>query len=249
MSPSFLALSGERRIAVRQRRPAGAAPTILFLPGYASDMMGSKALALDALAERHGLGMLRFDYSGTGESSGRFAEGTLDCWLEEAEAVAHLDDNPLILVGSSMGGWIMLHLAERLGARVAALVGIAAAPDFTDWGYGEADKATLAANGELRRDNPYGGEAELTTFSFWQSGERLKLLDRPIDVYGPVRLLHGDADAEVPVEIAMRLKDALASTDVQLAIVKGGTHRLSAPNELTLLERTVLDLVPPSARA
>lgn len=242
MALSFLDLPGDRRIAVRHRPASRGQPTILFLPGYASDMMGSKAVALDALADRTGLGMLRFDYSGTGESSGRFADGTLDRWLEEAESVAALVNGPLILVGSSMGGWIMLHLAERLGGLVAALVGIAAAPDFTDWGYDEHDKTRLAAEGELRRDNPYGGEAELTTLDFWQSGERLRLLDRGIDYAGPVRLLHGDQDAEVPLEIASRLKDALASADVQLTIVKGGTHRLSAPNELALLERVVTDL-------
>nr|WP_314442248.1 alpha/beta hydrolase [uncultured Sphingomonas sp.] len=229
-------------MAVRHRAAAGSAPTILFLPGYASDMMGSKAMALDALAEREGLGLIRFDYRGTGESPGRFADFTLEDWLDDAAAAAGLTGAPLFLVGSSMGGWLMLHLAERLGERVRGLVGIAAASDFTDWGYTDADKQVLATAGELRRDNPYGGEAELTTLALWQSGERLRLLDRHIEFAGPVRLLHGDRDAEVPVEIALRLKDALVSTDVQLTLVKGGTHRLSAPGELALLERTVMDL-------
>jgi pimeloyl-ACP methyl ester carboxylesterase len=237
-----LARPGGHAIAVRHRVAPASAPTILFLPGYASDMMGSKALALDALAEREGLGMLRFDYRGTGESDGRFADFTLVDWLEDAVPAAALADGPLLVVGSSMGGWLMLHLAERLDAKVRALVGIAAAPDFTDWGYTDADKQALAAAGELRRDNPYGGEAELTTLALWQSGERLRLLDRRVDFGGPVRLLHGDRDAEVPLEIAVRLKDALGSGDVQLTIVKGGTHRLSAPHELALLERTILDL-------
>jgi pimeloyl-ACP methyl ester carboxylesterase len=242
MSLQHLARPDGHRLAVRHRSACRAAPTILFLPGYASDMMGSKAVALDTLAEREGLGMLRFDYRGTGESDGRFADFTLEDWLEDAVAVAGLVAGPLLLVGSSMGGWLMLHLAERLGARVRALVGIAAAPDFTEWGYTEDDKARLAADGELRRDNPYGGEAELTTLALWQSGERLRLLERTVVFAGPVRLLHGDRDAEVPVDIALRLKDALASDDVQLTIVKGGTHRLSAPHELALLERTVMGL-------
>ena len=172
MDPSWLTLDDGRRIAVRHRRGTG--PTILFLPGYASDMMGSKAQALAALAEREGLGLLRFDYSGTGESEGRFEDGTLDRWRAEAEAVAGLAEGPLILIGSSMGGWLMLLLADTLGARVEALVGIAAAPDFTDWGYSAEDKETLARDGELRRPNPYGGEAELTTLGFWQSGEDRK---------------------------------------------------------------------------
>jgi pimeloyl-ACP methyl ester carboxylesterase len=236
-----LLLPDGRDIALRHQR--GRAPTLLFLPGYASDMMGSKALRLADLATRHGISLLRFDYSGTGESSGRFEDGTLASWLDEAEAVAGRTDGPLILVGSSMGGWLMLHLAERLAGRVVGLVGIAAAPDFTDWGYGDEDKRRLEAEGELRRANPYGGDAELTTLSFWRSGEALKLLDRTIDFAGPVRLLHGDRDAEVPLDIAFRLKDALASEDVQLIIVKGGNHRLSGPNELALLERTVIDLL------
>jgi pimeloyl-ACP methyl ester carboxylesterase len=209
MTVQHLARSGGHAIAVRHRAArTGTAPTILFLPGYASDMMGSKALALDALAEREGWGMLRFDYRGTGKSEGRFADFTLEDWLEDAAAVAALTD----------------------------------APDFTYWGYSAEDKQRLAAEGELRRDNPYGGEAELTTLPLWQSGERMGLLERSIGFERPVRLLHGDQDAEVPVEIAVRLKDALASTDVQLTIVKGGTHRLSAPHELALLERIVVDL-------
>lgn len=237
---------GGLALAVRHRPARGGAPTLLFLPGYASDMMGSKAVALDGLAERECFGLLRFDYRGTGESGGRFADFTLQDWLEDAEAAAGLAEGPLIVAGSSMGGWLMLRLAERLGDRVRALVGIAAAPDFTDWGYSPEDKARLAADGELRRDNPYGGEAELTTLALWQSGERLRLLDRTIGFHGPVRLLHGDCDAEVPLDVAFRLKDALASSDVQLTIVKHGTHRLSAPHELALLERTVLDLASAS---
>jgi pimeloyl-ACP methyl ester carboxylesterase len=242
MTPQHLVRPSGHAMAVRHRPATGAAPTILFLPGYASDMMGSKALALDAVAEREGLGIIRFDYLGTGESEGRFADFTLEDWLEDALAAAASTDGSLIVVGSSMGGWLMLHLAERLGARVTALVGIAAAPDFTEWGYSDDDKQALASKGELSRDNPYGGEAELTTLPLWQSGERMRLLERSINFDGPVRLLHGDRDAEVPVEIALRLKDALTSADVQLTIVKGGTHRLSAPHELALLERTVLGL-------
>lgn len=240
MDLTWLELRDGRRIALRYR--LGTGPTLLFLPGYASDMMGSKALALDALAAEHGLPLLRFDYSGTGESDGRFEKGTLDRWLEEAEEVAAQARGPLLLVGSSMGGWLMLLLARRLGERVAGMVGIAAAPDFTEWGYSEQEKGVLRSQ-DLRRPNPYGGEAELTTSAFWASGEELKLLSAPIALRAPVRLLHGDCDEEVPVDIAIRLKDRLESTDVQLTVVKGGTHRLSAPHELQLLRRTVLALL------
>ncbi len=217
MDPTWLSLPDGRRIAVRHR--PGSAPTLLFLPGYASDMRGAKAEALDALAAANGLALLRFDYSGTGESPGSFADGTLHRWLAEAEAVAGLAQGPLILIGSSMGGWLMLHLAERLAARVIALVGIAAAPDFTDW----------------------GNDEDLVP-AFRRSGQALLLLDHELAFDGPVRLLHGGRDDEVPVEIAFRTMAALRSTDVQLILVKGGTHRLSAPHELDLLCRTVMDL-------
>ncbi len=241
MEPPRYLERGDRRLAYRHR--SGRGPTLLFLPGYMSDMEGTKALALDGWAEREGRAMLRFDYSGCGASEGEFEAQTLAAWRDDVLAMTdRVAQGPVVLVGSSMGGWLMLHLAERLGSRVRALVGIAAAPDFTDWGYSDADKAALAAHGKLRRDNPYGGEAELTTLALWHSGERMRLLERPVLFEGPVRLLHGDCDAEVPVGIALRLKDALTSADVQLTIVKGGTHRLSAPHELALLERTVLAL-------
>ena len=241
MDPTWLSLPDGRRIVVRHR--SGTGPTLLFLPGYASDMMGSKAVALDAFAEHRGLSMLRFDYSGTGESEGEFAQGTLARWLEEAEQVAAATPGELILIGSSMGGWLMLHLAERLGPRVIGVIGIAAAPDFTEWGYSAADKERLERDGELRRDNPYGGEAELTTLGLWESGQSLRLLDRPIHYNGPVRLLHGDADSEVPLDIAFRIKDRISSDDVQVTVVKNGTHRLSAPGDLALLCRTAEGLL------
>jgi pimeloyl-ACP methyl ester carboxylesterase len=121
-------------------------------------------------------------------------------------------------------------------------VGIAAAPDFTHWGFSEPDKEVLVASGELRRPHLYGAEAELTTLAFWRSGEQLKLLHRAIAYDGPVRLLHGDADEEVPTDIAFKIKDSLRSNDVQVTVVKGGTHRLSESSQLDLLRRTVLHL-------
>src|SRR5690348_15459512 len=132
---------GGQSIAYRLR--SGAAPTLLFLPGYASDMEGAKAIALDAFAERHGLAVLRFDYSGTGSSSGRFEDGTLELWLEESLAVVdRLTSGRLVLAGSSMGGWLAMHVAALRPERVHAVVGIAAAADFTDWGFASADEAT-----------------------------------------------------------------------------------------------------------
>ena len=156
VSISFLDPGDGPRLAFRLRD--GDEPTLLFLPGYASDMEGTKALALDAFAEQAGLSLLRFDYSGTGSSEGRFEDGTLDRWADEATLM--LDEmarGRVIAVGSSMGGWIALHLALRRPERIAALVGIAAAPDFTEWGYPDRLKERLAAGETLRREFPDGG--------------------------------------------------------------------------------------------
>jgi pimeloyl-ACP methyl ester carboxylesterase len=234
--------------SIAYRRRTGNAPTLLFFPGYASDMDGGKALALDAFASRRGLAMLRFDYSGTGSSSGQFADGTLERWLDESlAAVDRLTDGPLILVGSSMGGWIALHLALRRSERVQAVVGIAAAPDFTHWGFTDAQKSELQHNGSVEEANPYGPEPYVTTLGFWQSGERLRLLDGEIAVDCPVRLIHGDRDSDVPVDVAVRTMAALRSSDVQLQLIKGGGHRLSQPHEIAAILRTVEALVEPLA--
>jgi pimeloyl-ACP methyl ester carboxylesterase len=221
---------GGRGIAYRLRR--GEAPTILFLPGYGSDMEGAKATALDAFAEERGQAMLRLDYSGTGSSNGRFEEGTLDAWVEEAlAALDKLTAGPVILVGSSMGGWIALHLAQLRPDRAMALVGIAAAPDFTDWGFTAEQAAQLTDQGRMTR-------------RFWESGQRL-LLGIQIAVDCPVRLLHGERDEEVPLDIAFRTMRALRSADVQLNVLKGGGHRLSEPHELDAILRTVAPFLEP----
>ena len=225
------------RLAYRLRD--GSSPALLFLPGYASDMDGTKALALDAFAAGRRLAMLRFDYSGTGASEGRFEEGTLERWLDEALRMLDLLDGPVIVAGSSMGGWIALLLAKQRPDKVAALVGIAAAPDFTDWGYSEAEKAELRRSGRLEQPNPYGPEPQVTSLAFWESGEALRLLGGPIPVDCPVRLIHGDGDFEVPFKVAVKTMQQLRSADVQLTIVKGGGHRLSEPHEIAAILRSV----------
>lgn len=240
--PDFLTLPDGRRIAYRASGGAGPV-TFLFLPGYASDMMGTKALTLETWAAERDLGFVRFDYSGTGESPGDFADGTLERWLEEVLAIIdEVTRGPLILVGSSMGGWLALLAALRRPERVRGLLGIAAAPDFTDWGFDERDRATLAAEGRLERENPYGGDSELTTLGFWESGQRL-LLGEDIPLHVPVRLVHGDADGEVPLPVALRTVAALRSSEVQLWLVKGGGHRLSGHGELRTILRAAADLV------
>ena len=225
----YLDWANGARIAYRLREGDG--PTLVFLPGYASDMEGTKALALDALAERRGLAMLRLDYSGTGSSSGEFEDGTLGRWLEEAlAAVDRLTSGPLVLIGSSMGGWLALHVALLRAGRVQALVGIAAAPDFTHWGFTDAAAAVQA------------GIAR----GFWESGQQLLLLEREIAIDCPVRLLHGEMDDEVPLDVAFRTMRALRSADVQLSVVKGGGHRLSAPHEIEAILRAVTALLEPA---
>ena len=235
---------GGREIAYRLR--SGSSPTLVFLPGYASDMDGAKALALDAFAERRGLAMLRFDYSGTGSSGGMFEEGTLAAWLKEAlAAIDRLTDGPLIVIGSSMGGWIGLHVALQRADRLAALIGIAAAPDFTDWGFPDHLRQRLSSGETLRRTGPYGGE-QVTTAAFWSSGQQLLLLNQEIAVDCPVRLLHGEKDEDVPLDIAFRTMRALRSADVQLNVLKGGGHRLSEPHEIEAILRTVAGLLEPA---
>lgn len=221
---------GNRPIAYRLR--SGSSPTIVFFPGYASDMEGTKALALDAFAERNGISMLRFDYSGTGSSPGRFEDGTLALWLEEAiAAIDQLTRGPLTLVGSSMGGWIALHVAQLRPERVRSVVGIAAAPDFTDWGF--ADSASAERQGISR--------------VFWESGQQLRLLGGEIAFDGPVRLIHGEKDGDVPLDVAFRTMRALRSGDVQLNVIKGGGHRLSEPHEIDAILRTVAALLEPAS--
>ena len=190
-----------RRIAYRLRPATGDAsdPTLVFMPGYASDMDGTKAIALDIFAEARGLALLRFDYSGTGSSGGDFAEGTLARWLEEALALIDAKtEGPLLLVGSSMGGWLMLHVALARPDRVAALVGIAAAPDFTDWGYSDDAKEALLQAGFIERPDPAGSESQVIHRAFWQSGEAMQVLDAPIEIDAPVRLIHGMPIARFP---------------------------------------------------
>lgn len=220
---------GGRSIAYRLRE--GAAPTLVFLPGYASDMEGAKALALDAFAEQRGRAMVRFDYSGTGSSGGRFEDGTLGAWLEEAvAAIDRLTSGPLILIGSSMGGWLALHLALLRTERVHALVGIAAAPDFTNWGFADGAQAERAG----------------LALGFWQSGQELLLLDKEVPIDCPVRLLHGEHDEEVPLDVAFRTMRALRSADVHLTVLKGGSHRLSEPQQIDAILRTVAEFVEPA---
>ena len=222
-----------RRIAYRHREAKGGGPTILFLPGYASDMEGAKAEAIDAFCATRGVGCLRLDYSGCGSSGGDFADGTLTRWLEELlAAIDLLTEGPLILAGSSMGGWLALLAAMRRPGRVKALLGIAAAPDFTDWGLTAEEKEILKRDGKLEKPNSYGPEPSVTWLGFWRSGAEHRLLNNVIDLTIPVRLVHGELDQEVGLGVALQLLRELRSSDVQLRLIKGAGHRLSEPHEI-----------------
>jgi pimeloyl-ACP methyl ester carboxylesterase len=231
---------------VAYHRTPGASPGIVFLGGYRSDMTGIKATALEAFARERGQAFVRFDYFGHGQSSGEFLEGTIGRWAEDAVAVLdELTEGPQILVGSSMGGWLMLLAALDRPDRVAGLVGVASAPDFTaELLAGTGDAATLA---DLERDgvhydpSEYSEEPYPITRTLVEESRAHLLLDRTIPIECPVRLLHGLRDADVPWETSLRLAHAVASADVVVTLVKDGDHRLSTPEDIARLVAAVED--------
>ena len=237
----FHAMPDGRRIAYRFT--PGSMPALVFLPGYMSDMAGGKATALFDRARMEGRACLLLDYSGCGESEGDFADGTLSRWCEEVLALIEaLCPGRVVLMGSSMGGWLMLLAALTLGDKVAGLIGIAPAPDFTDWGETEADQARLAAGETIFKHNPYGPRPTPTHPGFWADGQANRLMAGEIAIDCPVRLLHGQQDPEVPWEISLELAALLRSADVQVTLIKDGDHRLSRDGDVALLLRTAADL-------
>lgn len=241
MTSALHELPDGRRVAFRFT--PGSGPTLVFLPGYMSDMAGSKAQAVFEWAAAQQRACLLIDYSGCGESEGEFAEGTLSRWCKEVLALidAHCPEK-IVLIGSSMGGWLSLHVGLALGKRLAGLVGIAAAPDFTEWGFSAEQKAELAAGTTVFAANPYGPESTPTYTGFWADGQQMCLLDGTIGLDCPVRLLQGQGDTDVPWSIAIRLAQALRSSDVQVHLIKDGDHRLSRPADIALVLRVIGDL-------
>ena len=228
-----------RRIAFRFSDGAG--PVLVFLPGYMSDMAGSKACAVFDWATAHGRACLLLDYSGCGQSDGTFAEGTLSRWRGEVLALiaACCAARQVVLVGSSMGGWLMLLVALAIPAQVAGLVGIAAAPDFTEWGYDAAQQAALAAGEVVLEDNAYGPAPTPTHPRFWADGQANRVLETAIPLNCAVHLLHGQRDPDVPWNVALKLAAALRSAAVQVTLIKDGDHRLSREGDIALLLRTI----------
>jgi len=219
-------------------------PGIVFLGGFMSDMTGSKALALEAYARRAHRDFLRFDYRGHGASSGKFEEGTVGDWTGDAiAALDALTEGPQILVGSSMGGWVMLLAALARPERIAGLIGIAAAPDFTEdliWGRAtEAQRTALLRDGFVDQPSDYSEEPYRITHRLIEEGRDHLLLHGTIPLTCPVRLIHGLEDQDVPWQTSLRLAEALAGSDVEVTLVKNAAHRLSEPADLTRLEQTI----------
>ncbi len=225
----------------------GRAPGVVFLPGFKSDMTGSKATALRDLALRRGQAFTRFDYSGHGRSSGRFEDGTIGRWA--ADAVAVLDrvtSGPQILVGSSMGGWMALLAARARPERVAALVGIAAAPDFPEdlmWAaYPEEARKALRRDGIYFEPSQYG-EPYAITMRLIDEGRAHLVLRTPLQLPFPVRLIQGMRDPDVPWRTALRLAEHIGGDDVEVTLVKNGDHRLSEPADIARLEAVLEGLL------
>ena len=249
-NPEMLARPDGATIAYR--RLAGASPGIIFLGGFRSDMTGTKALFLEDYCRNRGRGFLRFDYFGHGASSGDFSRGTIGRWREDAIAVVDsLTTGPQILIGSSMSGWIMLLAALARPGRVAALVGIAGAPDFTEellWPrLTAAQRQTIMAEGRVVLPSDFDPAGYLYTRALIEDGQRYLLLGGPIPLDIPVRLLHGMRDESVPWQLSLRLAERLTGRDVAVTLVKDGDHRLSTPSDLALLAQT-LDALAPSIR-
>lgn len=241
----FLTTPEGRQIAYHKTEGTG--PCVVFLGGLKSDMEGTKAVHLEAWCRDQGRAFLRFDYSGHGESSGTFEEGCIGDWHEDAvAAVSELVEGAYVLVGSSMGGWQALLLARLLPARLAGLVTIAAAPDFTEdsyWaGFDDAQKAALESEGFVALPSDYM-EPYIVTKRMVEDGRKRLVLRAPLAFNCPVRFLQGTEDTAVSTETAMRLLDHASGEDMRLLLVKGADHRFSDARCLGLIENAISEVI------
>ncbi len=220
-------------------------PMIVFLGGFRSDMQGTKAIYLEELCRKQGRAYLRFDYRGHGQSGGKFEEACISDWVQDTyDLIKSCAARPVILVGSSMGGWIALLLSLKASDYVTALIGLAAAPDFTTWM--EAEISALQLN-ELKNkgffllendyDSPY-----VITQKLLDDGKKNTLLNKEIDINFPVRLIQGKKDTAVPWQVAEKIKKAIKGNDVEIEFLDEADHRLSAPDELAVLKKLILEL-------
>jgi pimeloyl-ACP methyl ester carboxylesterase len=240
--PRILARADGATIAYH--RLEGKSPGIVFLGGFMSDMTGTKAVALEAFCRDRGQAFLRFDYFAHGASSGEFAEATIGRWRDDAIAVLDaLTEGAQILVGSSIGGWLMLLVALARSSRIAALVGIAAAPDATEdlmWQrLSPAQQQAMRQDGSITVPSQYDPAGYRLTHRLIEEGRAHLLLSGPLALASPVRLLHGMADREVPWQTSLRLAERLIGADVTLTLIKDGDHRLSSAADLARLQRTL----------
>jgi pimeloyl-ACP methyl ester carboxylesterase len=242
MTTAYLTRADGPRLAYRYQD--GTSPTVVFCAGFLSDMTGSKAEALSRWCYETGRAFLRFDYAGHGRSDGQAIDGSIEQWRDDTLALVDaVTQGSLLLVGSSMGGWMSLLVARTKPARVKGLLLIAPAPDFTDWGMTQKFTAEqlqeLEQTGRVAIPSHYGPEPYVYTMELLESGARCRLLDRSIALDIPVRILHGQQDPDVPWQLSVTLMEKIQSANVQLTLVKDGDHRLSRPQDVNLMIRTL----------
>lgn len=233
---------------IAYHRTPGKSPGVVFLTGFMSDMSGSKALHLEEHCKSQGRAFLRFDYQGHGESSGAFEDGTIGSWAGDAVfALDELCEGPQVLVGSSMGGWIMVLAALQRPERIAGMLGIAAAPDFTEDliepGLTPEQRDALMRDGSIPVENDYGDKPYAITRELLEDGRKNLVLRKSIPLTCPARLIHGMKDEDVPWQTSLQLKQMLTSSDVETILIKDGGHRLSEPDDLERLTRVLEALV------
>lgn len=245
-APQFLDVDGQR---IAYHHHSGEGVGVMFLGGFKSDMEGGKATMLEAFCREQNIPFTRMDYGGHGQSSGTFEDGTIGEWLTHARAVFdHTTTGKTVLVGSSMGGWMMLLLALARPAQVAGLVGIASAPDFTEnliWQeFTDAQQQEMAANGCVMLPNCMPGEEDYPiTRRLIEEGRTHLLLDDTVNIHCPTHLLHGMQDPDVPWQLSVQLAEKMAREDVAITLVKNGDHRMSTPENLALIRQTVQEMV------
>ena len=240
-------LSREDGETIAYHRLDGKQPTVIFLGGFRSDMTGTKATALEALCRRRGQAFVRFDYFGHGASSGAFEDGTMSRWKDDALAVIdELTEGPLVLVGSSMGGWATLLAARERPDRLAGLVLIAPAPDFTEdliWEPMTAKtREALLRDGRIERPSDYDEEPDVITLALIEDGRHNLVMRDPLELPCPIRLLHGMRDDDVPWRLSEHIMEHVEAPDTVMTIVKNGDHRLSEPPDIRRLEAAVAEL-------
>ena len=243
--PMILTTKEGRDIAYHQA--TGQGPGVVFLGGLRSDMTGTKALYLQDWAASRNRAFLRFDYSGHGQSSGRFEDGAISDWFADAQAALALTTGPQILVGSSLGGWIALLLARAVPNKIAGLIGIAAAPDFTEDGmwakFDEFQRKQLEKAGEISLQSDYSNIPTLITRSLIEDGRNHLVLRSPLNLTVPTRFLQGTADVDVPASVALALLNHAQGGDIRLTLVKGADHRFSTPDCLALITAALADVI------